>query len=84
MTDGECRLAAAALWTLLSAVVVTTLATAAGNLAPALLGPGARDALGLAALGLILLAHALPLAAGLVRPSRPPAPVPLVLVGGQA
>jgi len=78
MRDLESRRAAVAFWTLLSAVVVTTLATVAGNLAPALLPSDACDACGYLAFGLIATAHALPLAAGLVRVARAPAPLRLV------
>jgi hypothetical protein len=84
MMDWKCRQAAIALWTLLSAAILATLATVSGNLAPALLSRGPRDALGIVALGLILLAHMLPLAAGLARGSRAPAPVPLGVIGGKA
>jgi len=60
MRDLESRRAAVAFWTLLSAVVVTTLATVAGNLAPALLPSDACDACGYLAFGLIATAHAWP------------------------
>ena len=82
MLDSGSRPAAVALWILLAAVVVTALATVVGHLAPALLPAGPRDALGLAALGLVFVAHALPLAAGLVRVA--PVPVALSLLGGEA
>ncbi|MDB5360012.1 MAG: hypothetical protein JWO51_1309 [Rhodospirillales bacterium] len=81
MSDLESRRAAVAFWTLLGAVAVTTLATATGNLAPGVLSPDARDALGFIALGLAFAAHALPLVAGLIRISRP---VPLQLASGGA
>ena len=84
MMDWKCRQAAIALWTLLGAAIVATLATVAGNLAPALLPSGPRDALGIVALGLVMLAHVLPFAAGLARGSRAPAPAPLGLIGGEA
>jgi len=82
MRELENRRAAVAFWTLLSAVVVTTLATVAGNLAPVLLSPDACDACGYLAVGLVATAHALPLAAGLVRVAR--APILLRLVGSEA
>ena len=84
MVGSGCRQAAVAFWALLGAVGVITLAAVAGNLAPALLPAGPRDALGLMALGLIFAAHVLPPAAGLARLARPPASVPLGLVGGEA
>jgi hypothetical protein len=82
MRDLESRRAAVAFWMLLGAVIVTALATVIGNLAPAVLPLDACDALGFAALALLAMAHALPLAAGLVRLVR--APVPLRLVSGEA
>ena len=78
MRDLESRRAAIAFWTLLGAVTVTTLATVAGNLAPASLPPDACDALGFLALALLVTAHVLPLVAGLVRIGRTPVPLPLV------
>jgi len=82
MRDLESRRAAVAFWTLLSAVVVTTLATVIGNLAPAVLSADACDACGYLAFGLIATAHALPLAAGMIRVVR--TPVPLTLVAERA
>ena len=52
---------AVAFWTLLAGIAVIALATVIGNLAPSMLPEGPRDALGLAALGLLLAAHLGPL-----------------------
>jgi uncharacterized membrane protein len=82
MGDLESRRAAVAFWTLLSAVAITVLATVIGNLARSILPPDASDALGFMALGLLATAHALPLAAGLVRVVR--TAVPLALASGEA
>jgi len=66
MRDLDRRRTAVAFWTLLSAVVAITLASVIGHLAPALLSSDAGDACGCLALGLVALAHGVPLAAGLV------------------
>jgi hypothetical protein len=66
MRDLDRRPAAIAFWTLLRAVVVITLASVIGHLAPALLSSDTCDACGCFALGLLATAHALPLAAVLV------------------
>lgn len=78
MGDLASRRASVAFWTLLSGVVVTVLATVIGNLAPAALPSGLRDVLGYMALGLMALAHVLPVIAGLTRLVRPPVPLRLV------
>lgn len=82
MRDLDSWLAAVAFWTLLGAVAVATLATVTGNLAPAALPHDACDAFGFMALGLLATAHALPVAVGLTRALRTPAP--LALASGEA
>jgi hypothetical protein len=82
MRELESRRAAVAFWTLLSAVIVTTLAAVIGHLSPAFLSLDACDACGYLACGLIATAHALPLAAGVMRVMR--TPIPLTLVAERA
>lgn len=64
-------------WTLLSGVVVIALTTVTGNLAPTLLPPGTRDALGLVGLGLFLAAHIASIGVSLRRATEPTPPLPV-------
>jgi hypothetical protein len=82
MRDLGSRRAAVALWMLLGAVAVATLTIVIGNLAPAALPHDACNALGFVTLGLLATAHVLPVAAGLARALR--APAPLALAAGEA
>jgi hypothetical protein len=67
-----------AFWTLLSAVVVTTLAIVIGNLAPAVLSHNGCDAFGYLAFGLIAMAYTVPLAVGAMQAARTAFLPPLV------
>lgn len=67
-------------WTLLSGVAVTALVTVTGNLAPTLLPPGSRDALGLVGLCLFLAAHIASIGVSLRRAPEATPPLPAASV----